>query len=585
MLKGTLPIARTRERSRWYPHAYCSSPAGSVGSAAARELPDSVPELVGEGVIIIQGNAGCGKTQLVSHVREKLSSRAYPQFNTVVVIDFAKVGRRILSWRQLAKYLVEEGELTSDEETDFVRHLESKSGSIAMILDNIVDDLSGHLKKLLVEACGEIGRDDSASALEGVIEGVVCQCVCGPKDAKIFLRMQLETMEKKMRREEFGRLRKSIDPLVLLLEQSAGHLKQLFYGPGGRVLVSRQDYSDLIAHRHQIALGGFESPATALEFMKYHLSEVLNTTRTQPLDLYLNMHPLIKSLCNIPKLAIILCNIYAGDSRCIKDTETSLVHRVVLRWMQLELPEFREKSLYKLPPDVKEHFLHLCKLAFGSILHRAGRQDEQFPLMDFDINAVNLQSGFSSLDEVNRYGLIQSKGNTVHSFIHPVIQEFLAAFYISSQPQNHQIFFYYEQFPKNVDSFLNVSLFHFGLTRLETEEFLNPSKIIIAAMIESLAHVIEKKAEFRLELQKLIVGCLFEAQDTTLVKHFTQQFTPLMNINFPDVRALDDARMTAQMIFVILQSGINLWEIIIPNENTRGKTDSLVFPITMIPVQ
>ncbi|CAI8001668.1 Probable serine/threonine-protein kinase PBL28 [Geodia barretti] len=169
------------------------------------------------------------------------------------------------------------------------------------------------------------------------------------------------------------------------------------------------------------------------------------------------------------------------------------------------------------------------------------------------------------------------------SFIHPVIQEFLAAFHISSQPQNHQISFYNEQFQKNVDSFLNVALFHFGLTRLETEEFLNPSKIILAPMIESLAHIIEKKAEFRLELQILIVGCLFEAHDTTLVKHYTQQFTPLMNINFPDVRALDDARMTAQMIFVILQSGINLWEIIIPNENARGKTDSLVFPITMIP--
>ena len=409
------------------------------------------------------------------------------------------------------------------------------------------------------------------SAIEGLAKHLIRERALEPSEEANFLQSQSTRPEN------------NVFVFDNVVETDTSSLQWLLRQPGGKILLSRHEPPGLLLYQHHIRLGGFDSAGTALQFVKHQLFTAHKGSRTQPLEIYLSMHHIIKSLCIIPRMAVILCDIYSRDSRCIKDTETSLVHRMVLAWMKTELVQLKEKSLYKLPREETEHFLHICRIAFEGIVHRAGKKDEPFSLLQIEVNAVNLQSGFASLDEVKNYGLIQSKGNTVHSFIHPVIQEFLAAFYISSQPQNHQIFFYYEQFPKNVDSFLNVSLFHFGLTRLETEEFLNPSKIIIAAMIESLAHVIEKKGEFRLELQKLIVGCLFEAQDTTLVKHFTQQFTPLMNINFPDVRALDDARMTAQMIFVILQSGINLWEIIIPNENTRGKTDSLVFPITMIP--
>ena len=582
MLKGTKSLGRVQKRSTWYPHSLTSSPACSV-VRGAKDLPDLIPELVREGVvIIIHGNAGSGKSHLVLLVQESLCSGAHPQFDLVVLVDFAKVGRNILSWKKLAKYLIEEDELLSSDETEFLEHLESNPSRVVVILDNIVDNLHGYVKQLLHEECGEIGRD-SASAFEVIVDGVVSRCVFGPEDEKAFIQSKLEEMEEKMRKEV--NLKKSIDPLVPRLEQNVARLKQLFYGPGGRVLVSRQDYSDLISHRHQIALGGFESPGTTLLFIKHHLSsEVTSTTRTQPLDLYLSMHPLIKHLCSIPKMAVILCDIYSSDTRCIKDTETSLVHKMVLSWVKIEVPEFKEESLYKLPSDVKEHFIHICKLAFKSTVHRGGRREEPFSLSDTEVNVVNLQSGFASLDEVKNFGLIRSKGNTIHNFIHSVIQDFLSAFYISCQPQNYQILFYYERFPTNIDSLLNVALFHFGLTRLETEEFFNPSKIILAPMIESLAHITEKKdGASRLELQKLIVSCLYQAQDSTLVKSFTQQYTDLVNISFLDVRALDDARMTTQMIFVILKSGIDSWEIVIPNENARGKTDSLVFPLSMVP--
>ena len=573
---------RTVERSRWFSHLFSSS-ASCVGGA--RGLLDRMLELAGEGVFV-HGCAGSGKTYLVYLLRKELRLGADILF--VVVIDFAKIGKDIFSWKGLVKYLVKQMQLDSNDESKFIQLLGKKSDKIIIIIDN-VDNLPGRLNQLLYEGCGDVGRD-SASTLESMVENVVGRCIFGLEDESIVIRKQLQAVKEqleKVEKEAFGRMMESIEQLAGVLQNNVAHLKQLLYGPGARVVVSRQDYSDLIKHKHHIAMGGFDSPGTALMFIKHHLSEVHKTTRTQPLELYLNMHPLLKSLCNIPRMAVILCDIYSKDSRCIKDTETSLVHKMLLCWMQLELPEFKESSLYKLPPEAKEHFFHICRLAFCGVRHRVSRrQEEPFPLADVEVNTINLQSGFASLEEVKNFGLFQSKGNTIKSFIHPVIQEFLAAFYISCQPQNNQILFYNEEFEKKIDSFLNVALFHFGLTKLETEEFLNPSKIIIAAMIESLAHVADKKTEDKklyLELQKLIVGCLYEAQDTTLVKHFTQQYTPLMDMTFPDVRALDDARMTSQMTYVILQSGIDDWKILIPNENVRGKTDSLAFPISMVP--
>ena len=535
-----------------------------------------------KGLLSINGFAGSGKTHLLSVLQKRLRCKSKLDF--VVTVDFVEAGNKLksLSWKKLAEYLVEKGELNSSDQSRFVELSESKSGNIVILLDNVPEDLLGCLKRLLYGACGDVG-EDNAPIFEGIVERLVKCIISTADEISKFLNHELQSLERKLGREALLR----IESLTRILGPSASFLKQLLFGPGGRVFVSRYDLSDNIVPQHlvhSITIGGFTA-GTALLFIKQQLS--LKGIRSQPLELYLTMHPVIKSLCNLPGMIIILCDIYCSNSRCIKDTETSLVHKMLLCWMKKELPEFKESSLYKMPQEAKEHFMHICRLAFCGVRHRVSRrQDEPFPLTDIEVNAINLRSGFSSLEEVKNFGLFQSKGNTIKSFIHPVIQEFLAAFYISCEPQNNQILFYNEEFEKKIDSFLNVSLFHFGFTRLETEEFLNPSKIILAAMIESLTHVAGKKTEDKklyLELQKLIVGCLYEAQDTTLVKHFTQQYTPLMDMTFPDVRALDDARMTSQMIYVILQSGINDWKIFIPNENIRGKTDSLVFPISMVP--
>ena len=348
------------------------------------------------------------------------------------------------------------------------------------------------------------------------------------------------------------------------------------------MLLLRYPYPEIGSSSVHVVLKGFDSVTTTCLFVQEKLKVTHKINRTQPLEQYIQVHPIIGDICIIPRMAEILVRVYARDKRCIKDTETLLLHRMIMEWIKFRLPRLTVDSLYKLPAEQKAHLLHFAQIAFCS-LELNTDTDGAVSLAASEISCVNLQKGFPSLDAVNNFGLVQCSGNTIYGFLHPTIHAFLAAFYLSCLPQDEQIAFYYDKFPKNVTQFLNVAMFHFGLTRLEAEEFLDPSKIGLAGMIESLAHITEKQEKLTpdlyLELQKLIQTCLFEAQDPTLVKNFSQQYLKLMQLKFTNDKALDDLRLTAHLEYVIVNSEIDLWEIDIPDEKFRGKTDTLVFPI------
>ena len=349
---------------------------------------------------------------------------------------------------------------------------------------------------------------------------------------------------------------------------------------GAKLLLARRYRPDV--HTRKITLGGFDCYDTTKQFITHQLTTVHNVKKTQPLLSYIQARPIIRELSTVPLMSLILVEIYAADNKCIKtETETLLIHKILIGWIKKYVPSLSVKSLYMLDPEKRENLLHIALIAFHSLQHKAS-EGEGFSLSAEEISSFNLEGGYASLDDVKKFNLLQCNGNSVHSFIHPIIKEFLAAFYLSCQPQNEQISFYCELFPKHIGSFKRVCLFHFGLTRLETEEFLNPSKLILAGMIESLAHVTQKQSgELHLELQQLIQACLFEAHDPTLIKNFCQQYTDIMTLTFPNTRSLDDLRLTSHLNYVILQSGIKSWELSIPSEHDRGKTDNLAFPIAM----
>ena len=355
------------------------------------------------------------------------------------------------------------------------------------------------------------------------------------------------------------------------------------YAESTRLLSMRQAHPGMNrAVKYHIEILGFADHNAAEQFMKYALTTNHRINRTSPLLNFLSLHPIFREICLIPRVAEILVTIYAQDGKCIKGTETLLLHKVVVQWIKLAVPELAEiESLYKLPAQLKEQLLHISQIAYVSLPWGVDDVDRGFPLAVQEISRLNLQGGVSSLDDIKKFDLMACTGNTVHNFLHLIVHEFLAALYISSLAQDEQIAFYYEEFPKNIRHYQRVCLFHFGLTRLETEEFLNPSKIVLAGMAESLAHVtLKQEGGLYLELQQLILACLYEAQDSTLVKNFCQQSLKLMEIEFTDSRTLDDERFVGHLVYVIAHSDILSWDIEIRNIAYRNQADMLVFHIS-----
>ena len=576
---------------RFFPHTVSSSSSLASGGEGGRELPEVLSALAREGVVL-HGRPGSGKTYLARTVQERLKTAGYEM---VVWCNFAQVMEGLsgrCSQRELAELVGKEAGLNHSDQQRLVQLLMQGSDKVALI----IDDIYGRG----IEDCVRSRIDrEKPELLEGFLSETAGQ---------VRSETRIEKHEYSLEQIQVGGSNEEpnsnalVGKYEMLVREKVEMVEQLLRGPGARLLVGRLPHPDICPHK--VELGGFDGLPTTIEYMKLRLATVYKTTVIQPLESYLSAHPLISSLCSVPRFANALCTAYSRDNKSIRDTESVLVHKMLLEWVKEELPKLQENSLYKLPQQERNDFLHISRIAFESLTRSAGASDDgRFSLLDnSEVNAVNLQEGYASLDDARSFGLILSSGNALYSFVHSIIQEFMAAFYVSSLPQDQQILFYTDIFPKHARCFLHVAHFHFGMTKLETKEFLNPSRMVLSAMIESVAHFVEKTREelkkeegkqekneekqkkmkeVLLELQKLMVGCLYEAQDPTLVKNFTQQYTPLMEMSFPDVRALDDARFTTQLVYVILQSGIEKWEIVVPNEHALGKTDAVKFPVSI----
>ena len=583
----SIPQSSAGGSRRFFPHTVSSSSSLAIGGEGGRELPEVLSALAREGVVL-HGRAGSGKTYLARTVQQRLKTAGHEM---VVWCNFARVMEGLsgrCSQRELAELVGKEAGLNHSDQQRLVQLLMQGSDKVTLIIDDIdgrgVEDCVRSridrekpelLEVFLSETAGQVRSETRIERHEYSLEQI-----------------QVDGSNEEPNSNELGKYE-------MLVREKVEMVEQLLRGPGPRLLVGRLPQPDICPHK--VELGGFDGLPTTIEYMKLRLATVYKITVIRLLESYLSAHPLISSLCSVPRFANALCTAYTRDNKSIRDTESVLVHKMLLEWVKEELPKLQENSLYKLPQQERKDFLHISRIAFESLTRSAGASDDsRFSLLDnSEVNAVNLQEGYASLDDARSFGLILSSGNALYSFVHSVIQEFMAAFYVCSLPQDQQILFYTDIFPKHARCFLNVAHFHFGITKLETKEFLNPSKMVLAAMIESVAHFAEKTKEGALktdegkkeqqkkmkvdllELQKLMVGCLYEAQDPTLVKNFTQQYTALMEMRVPDVRALDDTRFTTQLVYVILQSGIEKWEIVVPNEHALGKTDAVKFPVSI----
>ena len=190
-------------------------------------------------------------------------------------------------------------------------------------------------------------------------------------------------------------------------------------------------------------------------------------TKVEPfpekLKTFLESHPGVLDLCYLPVNVAIICFLHNYDSELLPDTQTEMYKHfttsIIIRQLKQENPFFNLQSLEDLKGEEEKLFQKLCSIAFE--MTASSRQVMSHGEFTAD---SQLSLGLVTTDiSAHWSGEYQNS----YSFLHLTLQEFLAAYHISTaslEKQKEVI----EQYCGTVHM-RNVWKFFFGLAKFENE--------------------------------------------------------------------------------------------------------------------
>ena len=229
------------------------------------------------------------------------------------------------------------------------------------------------------------------------------------------------------------------------------------------------------AHLHgnfdrRIEILGFSSEAR-LDYICKTLNDV---AEQKILQSYLEEHPIINSYCYIPLNMTILLHLFK-EMKQLPNNQTELYNNFIC----LTICHFLRKSsinlfmnllcINHLPEYYKNVMLNLGKLSLQGInrnklIFSMTDIKEVFPDMDENSYLIH---GFGLLQAVQHFGMTQTELS--FNFIHASVQEFLAAFQISTLPYDEELMLLKEKFW--VKSYQNTWMMYVGITNGQKKAF------------------------------------------------------------------------------------------------------------------
>ena len=197
----------------------------------------------------------------------------------------------------------------------------------------------------------------------------------------------------------------------------------------------------------------------------------------------LNDNPLVASICSTPLNLAIVCNLCRSNhAQPLPNTMTELYAKLIwtLATASINSNDLRKSislsSHHDLPEELQQSWWHVCELAFRNI----EKGHDAFSQSD----ATVLTSESSELKKISYFGLIKSQpesGNTLSfSFLHPCIEEYLAALHLAKQPQEVQFGFMQELMTRGeCESKTVITFWHFFISNyVRVVVNVNPDIII-----------------------------------------------------------------------------------------------------------
>ena len=216
--------------------------------------------------------------------------------------------------------------------------------------------------------------------------------------------------------------------------------------------------------------------------------------RIRYLTVQLNDNPLVASMCSTPLNLAILCNLCrSNDVNPLPNTMTKLYAKLI---RTLAAASSKSSDLHKsislsshhdLPEELQQSWCHLCELAFRNI-------EKSYDTFSHSDESLELK-------KISYFGLIKPQpesGDTLSfSFLHPCFEEYLAALYLATKPQEAQ-FRFMRELSTECDSKAVIAFWHFFISNyVRVVVNVNPDIIIQVLKVISPRLFSTKREYFR----------------------------------------------------------------------------------------
>ena len=250
-----------------------------------------------------------------------------------------------------------------------------------------------------------------------------------------------------------------------------------------------------------------------------------NCEKLVKVKLYLNENININQLCYNPFMVSVLVCVakeYEELPNSVTKLYSKFIAYTISKYVQKFQSDFYVTDLNALPVKVKCHFLKLCKYAFNILQNGKTVFTANEIIQDF-VTLADAQTRWSALGLLTSSQFVDTKDDNVYSFLHLSIQEYLAAFYITTLSTSEQINIIKEFF--FVDKFLNMWIVYCGLSDRPTAliHFLSGGKCLLLSELFAIHKLSQPIAQSKIK-------CLYLHQ--CLPEITSQRLYTLVNTSF-----------------------------------------------------
>ena len=246
------------------------------------------------------------------------------------------------------------------------------------------------------------------------------------------------------------------------------------------------------------------------------------------LNSYLNQNSVIDHLCYIPFILSILVCLFKDSNELPKsrtEVYTKFIAYTISNFLRtLDLP-CTISQLSELPPKYSTYFMELCRYAYSAlqcdkIVFTSNEIKTGFPSF---ADAPSNWSGLGLLKSARYFNFKENNDRISYHFLHLSIQEYLAAYYITTCTTNQQLSILKKYFFN--EKYLNMWIMYSGLCRnsLALRHFLSNKPFLFISKLFGVQKISSAKLQSKINCLYLL-QCLPELGDATLYSHIGNVF-------------------------------------------------------------